>query len=69
MWRINLLLDSSILGTKSDPQDRLAKNRNLIFAIGQLSEDSRKKLSRSLARTKPYDKDRLQKAYRSLQSL
>ena len=69
MWRINLLLDSSILGTKSDPKDRLAKNRDLIFAIGQLSEDSRKKLSRSLARTKAGDKDRLQKAYHSLQTL
>lgn len=69
MWRINLLLDSSILGTKSNPKDRLAKNRDLIFAIGQLSEDSRKKLSRSLARTKAGDKDRLQKAYHSLQSL
>lgn len=69
MWRINLLLDSSILGTKNNPKDRLAKNRDLIFAIGQLSEDSRKKLSRSLARIKPSDKDRLQKAYRSLQSL
>lgn len=69
MWRINLLLDASILGTKNDPKERLAKNRDLIFAIGQLSEDSRKKLSRSLARTKPGDKDRLQKAYHSLQSL
>ena len=69
MCRINLLLDSSILGKKSDPKDRLAKNRDLIFAIGQLSEDSRKKLSRSLARTKAGDKDRLQKAYHSLQTL
>ena len=69
MWRINLLFDASILGTKNDPKERLAKNRDLIFAIGQLSEDSRKKLSRSLARTKPGDKDRLQKAYHSLQSL
>lgn len=69
MWRLNLLLDSGILGTKTDPKDRLAKNRDLIFAIGQLSEDSRKKLSRSLARTKASDKDRLQKAYHSLQSL
>lgn len=69
MWRINLLLDSGILGTKNAPKDRLAENRDLIFAIGQLSEDSRKKLSRSLTRTKINDKDRLQKAYQSLQSL
>ena len=69
MWRLNLLEDTEILGTKSNPVERLAKNRDLIFAIGQLSEDSRKKLSRSLVRTKAKDKERLQKAYRSLQNL
>ena len=69
MWRLNLLEDSEILGTKSNPIERLTKNRDLIFAIGQLSEDSRKKLSRSLVRTKAKDKERLQKAYRSLQTL
>ena len=69
MWRLNLLQDSEILGTKGNLVDRLAKNRDLIFAIGQLSEDSRKKLSRSLVRTRAKDKERLQKAYRSLQNL
>lgn len=69
MWRLNLLCDKEILGTKSKPEDRLAKNRELIFAIGQLSEDSRKKLSRSLARTKGKSKERLQKAYTTLQNL
>lgn len=69
MWRLNLLCDKDILGTKSKPEERLAKNRKLIFAIGQLSEDSRKKLSRSLARTKGKDRDRLQNAYTTLQNL
>ena len=69
MWRLNLLQDNEILGTKSKPEERLERNRNLIFAIGQLSEDSRKKLSRSLARTKAKDKERLQNAYRGLQNL
>lgn len=69
MWRINLLSDSTILGTKNNPKERLARNRELIFAIGQLSEDSRKKLSRALARTKSSDKDRLQSAYYRLQNL
>lgn len=69
MWKLNLLEDREILGSKSNPVERLAKNRDLIFAIGQLSEDSRKKLSRSLVRTKAKDKERLQKAYRSLQNL
>ena len=67
MWRLNLLQDVEILGTKSKPEERLARNRDLIFAIGQLSEESRKKLSRALVKTKAKDKDRLQAAYRSLQ--
>lgn len=69
MWRLNLLLDADILASKNDPRARLAKNRDLIFAIGQLSEDSRKKLSRSLARIKASDKERLQRTYHSLQNL
>lgn len=69
MWRLNLLCDSDILSTKSKPEERLTRNRELIFAIGQLSEESRKKLSRSLARTKTEDKERLQKAYNNLQNL
>lgn len=69
MWRLNLLCDKEILGTKSKPEERLKKNRELLFAIGQLSEDSRKKLSRSLVRTKAADKKRLQTAYTALQNL
>lgn len=69
MWRLNLLCDADILGTKYKPDERLTRNRELIFAIGQLSEDSRKKLSRSLARTEGDDRDRLQNAYNLLQNL
>lgn len=69
MWRLNLLCDADILGTKYKPDERLTRNRELIFAIGQLSEDSRKKLSRSLARTKGDDRVRLQNAYNLLQIL
>ncbi|MFR7907834.1 MAG: FtsK/SpoIIIE domain-containing protein [Oscillospiraceae bacterium] len=69
MWRLNLLCDADILGTKYKPDERLTRNRELILAIGQLSEDSRKKLSRSLARTKGDDRVRLQNAYNLLQNL
>ncbi len=69
MWRLNLLRDTGILSTNKNPLDRLSQNRDLIFAIGQLGEESRKKLSRSLARIKEQDKDRLQKAYNNLQNL
>ncbi len=68
MWRLNLLFDGDILGTKIDPKERLAKNRDLIFAIGQLSEKSRQKLSRSLIRTQTDEKERLQNAYHGLQN-
>lgn len=68
MWRLNLLEDREILGTKSNPKERLDRNRNLILTIGQLSEDSRKKLSRSLVRTSEEDREHLQNVYRSLQS-
>ena len=33
MWRLNLLEDNDILGTKSKPEDRLAQNRDMIFAM------------------------------------
>lgn len=69
MWRLNLLCDADILSTKYKPEERLTRNRELIYAIGQLSEDSRKKLSRSLARTQGADRERLQAAYNTLQNL
>lgn len=69
MWRLNLLRDADILGTSCKPEERLTRNRELILAIGQLSEDSRKKLSRSLARTSGDDRARLQNAYNLLQNL
>lgn len=67
MWRLNLLPDAKILEKKSRPEERLAQNSNLIADIGQLDEESRKILSRSLV--KAVDKDRLQKAYVALQNL
>lgn len=68
MWMLKLLQDDEILGTKNKPIDSLAKNRDLIFAIGQLSEDSRKKLTRTLSVSSEEDKLRLQQAYAKLQN-
>ena len=68
MWRLNLLRDQEILGTKVNARDRLAQNRDLIFKIAQLSEESRKALSRSLASTKVASKENLTATYRQLQS-
>lgn len=68
MWKLNLLRDQDILGTKVSVRDRLAQNRDLIFKIAQLSEESRKALSRSLASTKSANKEKLTATYRQLQS-
>ena len=68
MWRLNLLCDQDILSVKMKPEERLRKNRELILAIGQFNEDSRKKFSRSLSQTNEKNQERLQKAYRALQN-
>ncbi len=68
MWRLNLLRDADVLSAKNDPEDRLKRNRDRIFEIGQLSEDARKKLSNSLVRSKDSKKEQLQDAYNKLQS-
>lgn len=67
MWILNLLPDDSILGANINQSERLKRNRDLILAIGQLSEESRKKLSRSLASKSYSTKTDLQKAYQALQ--
>jgi hypothetical protein len=68
MWRLGLLCDHSILGAKVKPSEQLAQNRNLIIAIGQISEEHRKRLTNALAKAKEEDKTRFQAAYRGLQS-
>jgi hypothetical protein len=68
MWRLGLLSDKSILGIKVNPEERLAENRELIIAIGQISEAHRKRMSSTLAKAKTKDRDRYQTVYRNLQS-
>ena len=67
LWLLNLLPDEKILSSTVDQEKRLEQNRNLILAIGQLSEESRKKLSRALARKDYASKPDLQRAYAALQ--
>ncbi|KWX82526.1 hypothetical protein AMQ83_32655 [Paenibacillus riograndensis] len=67
MWILGLLCDFDILNTNIKISDRLSRNRELIIAIGQLSEESRRKLTRSLVKASPDEKDRLQEAYKHLQ--
>ncbi|MCC3372226.1 FtsK/SpoIIIE domain-containing protein [Cohnella sp. REN36] len=68
MWILGLLCDYDILSTSIKPADRLQRNRELIVAIGQMSEESRKKLSRSLVKATKDDKENLQTAYKHLQN-
>jgi len=68
MWRLGLLSDKSILGIKVNPEEQLDENRQLIIAIGQISEAHRKRMSSTLAKAKTKDRDRYQTAYRNLQN-
>jgi len=48
---MGLLCDYDILNSNVKPDERLSRNRELITIIGQLSEESRKKISRALTRS------------------
>jgi energy-coupling factor transporter ATP-binding protein EcfA2 len=68
MWRLGLLSDKTILGAKVKPGEQLAENRRLIIAIGQISEEHRRRLSSALAKARPENRKRYQMAYRNLQN-
>lgn len=67
MWHLGLLCDYDILNTNIKPEERLSRNRELIIIIGQLSEESRKKISRALTKSAKENNTTLQEAYRTLQ--
>ncbi len=67
MWHLGLLCDYDILNTNIKPEERLARNRELIIIIGQLSDESRKKISSALTRSIKENNTELQTAYRLLQ--
>ena len=68
LWILNLLPDNNLLSNKNDISLRLKDNYEKIIAIGQLSEDSRKRLSRSLMNVSEDEKNKLQTAYNNLQT-
>lgn len=67
MWYLGLLCDYDILNTNINPEERLSLNRELIIIIGQLSDESRKKISSALTRSIKENNTELQTAYRHLQ--
>ena len=66
LWILNLLPDRNVLS--GDIKSRLIDNHKHIIEIGQLSEESRKRLSRSLMNVEDDEKEELQCAYNNLQS-
>ena len=67
MWHLGLLCDYDILNTNIKPEERLSRNRDFIIIIGQLSDESRKKISSALTRSSKENNTELQTAYRHLQ--
>ncbi len=66
LWRIGFLPDRKVLDAAiPNLGERLAKNRNLLSRIGQLSEESRKRLGAVLVTDHP-DAAELKKAYRQV---
>lgn len=50
LWRLGLLEDPALLNADADVEARLERNRELIAAIGQLSDKSRKRMNQVLQR-------------------
>jgi hypothetical protein len=67
LWRLGLLKDDLILDSKENAIERLNKNRQLLIAIGQLSEESRKRIGRVLLKSEGTNKDRLKAAFKIVQ--
>lgn len=67
MWRLGLLKDSCILNTNIKPGKRLSGNREFITKIGQLSNETRKKICAALTRSNEENDTELQNAYKYLQ--
>lgn len=52
LWRLGLLEDVALLNANVDVNERLDRNRELITAIGQMSDKSRKRMNQVLQRAK-----------------
>lgn len=66
LWRLGMLEDGTILNMQVNVEDRLERNRELITAIGQLSDKSRKRMNQVLRRATGREEQRLRDAARQL---
>lgn len=57
LWRLGLLEDHALLNSDTNVNERLERNRELITAIGQLSDKSRKRMNQVLQRAS-YERQR-----------
>jgi len=67
LWRLGLLRDGRLTEKGANARELLEQNRNLIIQIGLLSDESRKRLARALAKSTEKDRTRLRKAFRGIQ--
>lgn len=63
LWRLGLLCDEAILNTNKNIADRIRRNRELIEKMGQLSDQSRRRIGVVLTRAKNEDGQRLREAF------
>lgn len=67
LWRLGLLKDDKILDSNKNSIERFRQNRELLIKMGQLSEESRRKISSTLSKASAQNKERLTKSYKGLQ--
>ncbi|WP_420640464.1 DNA translocase FtsK [Candidatus Leptofilum sp.] len=63
MWKLGLLCDSALLDKNQNSKERLRRNRELIEAMGQLSEQSRRRIGNVLTKAEGADAKRLSEAF------
>lgn len=66
LWRLGLLEDGMVLNISVNVEERLDRNRELITAIGQLSDKSRKRMNQVLRRARGQEQQQLREAARQL---
>jgi len=66
IWRLGLLEDQALLNAEVDVAERLERNRELITAIGQLSDKSRRRMNQVLQQARSDRQHELRNASRQL---
>lgn len=68
LWRLGLLRDEALLDRGQNITDRLQRNRELIEKMGQLSEQSRRRIGSVLAKVKGPEADPLRQALAAIKA-